>query len=792
MLNYASHSVTTQESILLSALLLSAFYLLMEKNNKYTRPFHTFTLNPLSMKNTCFAPYRTLPYTILVILLFTLLITGCAKKESPILPALIPDSVLTFIWIPDNSATKERLSTTSYHSLYTHPDSIRLFQLAHEQLQKALQPTFTKYPATKELHTLLTETIPALYNADNGERFLAVTAIQPATQDGIHLIGGFRPKANDTPALKEIFARLQEYYQKHIAPLPILQKTDNHLTHGVATHDGTPYQWTEIKIDTFSLRICLAKHKNWYLYSISEAPLKQLIDALNGKNIPTASIASHPIIKQKLNTKPLPESIAYYDNSKIMPLFVDYCLNLLPTSPSSIEENKEAFQSFLTKSLKEQKHYAQFMATDITTSRIENKLIHDHNITTTAHNQNATEIYRQLTAYPLKLDTLTLTHPDTLIYAAFTADFVFLYNFIKQIYSIDPTLADAFEQIDQLPQKINLDLEKNILAPLGPECALTLDWPESSIYPHLSFWIQTKDPTAFKPTADLLINALREFSTGMYANKKETQHKDHTLIAYEIPMIIGYTPTLVLGPKGIGIFPHPESAHRFLDGSAKENETLSASATFNAQVLVPLQSLKKVNTAAYAHTARITQRAYTALAPSIMMAGGALFPEKTKDFFRSHPLPKDIQFTEALGEWTMLYYADDKNEDTYHFTSQSPVGMPIIPLYAGLLCGIVIHASPYIEEPMLHFADYLHAILHASESPSQPLEQEQQAQETQKTEQAQEAQEIQEAQEAQEAQENNSQETEDTETNQEGSQESESPPPSEDDTEPSWQETTEV
>ncbi len=743
------------------------------------------------MKNTCFAPYRTLPYTILVILLFTLLITGCAKKESPILPALIPDSVLTFIWIPDNSATKERLSTTSYHSLYTHPDSIRLFQLAHEQLQKALQPTFTKYPATKELHTLLTETIPALYNADNGESFFAITAIQPATQDGIHIIGGIRPKANDTSALKEIFTRIQEYYQKHIASLPILQKTGNHLTHGTATHDGTPYQWIEIKIDTFSLRFCLATHKDWYLYSISEAPLKQFIDALNGKNIPTASIASHPIIKQKLNTKPLPECLAFYDNSKIIPLFVDYCLNLLPTFPSSIEENKEAFQFFLTKSLKEQKHYAQYTATSISDTRIENNQIRDHT-TSFGMSETVKQTYKQLTAPPLKLDTLALTHPTTLIYAAFTADFVSLYDFLKKLYSIDPILADAFNQIDRLPQKINLDLEKNILAPLGPECAFALDWPESSIYPHLSLWIQTKDPAAFKPTADLLLNALRESPTGMYANKKETQHQDHTLIAYEIPMIIGYTPTLVAGPKGVGIFPHPEAAHRFLDGSAKENETLRASATFNAQVLAPLQSLKKVNTAAYAHPARIAQRAYTALAPTIMMAGGALFPEKTKDFFRSHPLPKDIQFTEALGEWTMLYYADDKNEDTYHFTSQSPVGIPIIPLYAGLLCGIVIHASPYIEEPMLHFADYLHAILHGSESPSQPLEQEQQAQETQETQKTEQAQEAQEIQEAQEAQENNSQETEDTETNQEGSQDSESPSPSEDDTEPSWQEPTEV
>jgi hypothetical protein len=211
----------------------------------------------------------------------------------------------------------------------------------------------------------------------------------------------------------------------------------------------------------------------------------------------------------------------------------------------------------------------------------------------------------------------------------------------------------------------------------------------------------------------------------MYANKKETQHQDHTLITYEIPMFIGYTPTFVAGPKGIGIFPHPEAAHRFLDGTVKENDTLRASATFNAKVLTPLRSLKKANIAIYTHTARTAQRAFTALVPTIMMIGGSLFPEKTKDFFRNHPPPKDIRFTEALGEWTMLYYADDKNEDTYHLTSQSPVGTPIIPLKVGLLCGIAIHASPYIQEPILHLADYLHAILHDLPPPSLPIYQDQ-------------------------------------------------------------------
>jgi hypothetical protein len=717
--------------------------------------------------------HHILSTRILATLIFSLLISGCSRKESPPLPTLIPDSVLSFIWVPDNSATKERLSTTSYSALYTHPDSVRLFQLAHEQFQKALQPTFTKYPATKELHTLLTDAIPALYNADNGESFLAVTAIQPATQDGIHLIGGLRPKAKDILALQEIFTRFLEYYQKHIALLPILQKTGNHITQGTATHDGTSYQWIEIKIDTFSLRFCLATHKGWYLYSISEAPLKQFIDALNGKNIPTASIASHPIIKQKLNTKPLPECLAYYNNSKIIPLFVDYCLNLLPI-PSKNLENEESFQSQLAKSLKEQKHYAQYTATSINDTRIENNQIRDHT-TSFGMSEAVKQAYKQFTASPLKLDTLTLTQPTTLVYAAFSADFVSLYDFLKKLYSIDPTLADAFDQIDRLPQKVNLDLEKNILAPLGPECAFALDWPESSIYPHLSLWIQTKDPEAFKPTADLLLNALRESPTGMYANKKETQHQNHTLIAYEIPMFIGYTPTLVAGPKGIGIFPHPEAAHRFLDGSAKENETLRASATFNAHVLAPLQSLKKVNTAACAHTARIAQRAYTALAPTIMMAGGTLFPEKTKDFFRSHPLPKDIQFTEALGEWTMLYYADDKNEDTYHFTSQSPVGMPIIPLYAGLLCGIVIHASPYIQDPILDFADHMYAILHGLQPPSQPINQEQE-----------------EKSEKQEEQENETETTEDSETSQENNDGESASPPLENDTQNQPQHPTEA
>lgn len=679
-------------------------------------PIHPFHLNSLTMKLSRFALIR---FASACSLLIVIILAGCAKKEKPTIPELIPDSVLGFIWIPDESATRERLATTPYHTLIIHPDSLRLFNLAHERLQKALQPTFEKYPATKELHALLIEALPALYRANNGESFQALTAIQPATQDGIQLIGGLRPKGNGIQALQETFAKFKAYYEKHIATLPFLQENNNAITQGTSSHEGTAYQWLEIKIDAFSIRLCMAQYKDWYLYSISEAPLKAFIDALNGNPLTSPAIASHAALKEKLTQKPLPESIAYVDNSRLITTMVDYIINLLPAAN---ESDAESFIASIKKALNDQKHYAQYNTTDLSITRIENNLIHDH-FTSIAADEEAGKMRQAIMAHPLKLETLPLTQPDSLIYGACTADIVALYDLFKKLYSTDPNLSDAMNQLEQLPETVNLNLRKNILAPLGPEIGLALDWSESSIYPHLSIWIQIHDYEAFKPTAEAILTALREASTGMYAEKKETQHKDHTLITYNIPMVIGYTPTLVIGPKGIGLFPRLEAGQQFLDGSKKENETLSASPLFTTRIIDSVQSFK-TNTIGYAHVSRLAQRAYSALAPWIMMAGGVIFPEEIKSFFRANPLPKDIRFTESLGEWTFLYYPDDKQENTYHFSSQSPVGIPIIPLYASFLCGVVIYASPYLEEPILHFADSLHAVLQNQIPPTQPMKQE--------------------------------------------------------------------
>ncbi|MCS7063617.1 MAG: hypothetical protein NZM04_06190 [Methylacidiphilales bacterium] len=638
-------------------------------------------------------------------------IVGCAKKEASVaVPQLLPEYTLFFDWVPNQEQTWNRFKGSAAYKFYGHPDTVRVVTLAEEQLVAALKPTFEKYPAVQELYQLLKQTVFELYEADRGESFFALIRVLPATKDSIHLVGGIRPRPEDLPKLRRIVAAFEEYYKKHIVALPLVKKLEDFFEVSKDSHKGTMYRRVRLAIGEHEHSFCFAEAKGWYLYSVSESALKQFLDALAQANLrPKPSLADREEFRQYVNSASMPDRITFGNGEKGIIQLANFFENLWPKAVQGEPETEsdEMREAFL-RSIQSQKNIAGYSGTGVALTRIKEggieDLTYNHFLSDTAWKAN-----RVLIPSRISLETLNMTRSDTLIYGAITLDVAEYFKMLKKFYEHDPVVKDGIEQLEtKVTQDVNLDLYENILEPLGPEMAFALDWPDSSLYPLPSLWIQIKDSAAFQPAAEQLLKFLRETPTGMYAEKKETQHAEHTLLTYRIPMMVGLAPTLVIGPKGMGFFPDDTAARRYLGGGVPEIETLQSAPQFEAFIRDVFQKSDYPAGLFFVDTARLAQRTYSALAPMVMMAGGSLFSEKTKEFFRKNPLPREISFAETLGQWTVLKEVDEGRR-AISAKSQSPVGMAFVPLIYGLGAGLVIYAVPYLDETFLSLADNFHA-----------------------------------------------------------------------------------
>jgi hypothetical protein len=399
-----------------------------------------------------------------------LLLCGVAfylyKRPQPAPKAvdLLPDSTLLYVSVPDFARSRQDFEQSQLYALWQEPE----VQAFLEKPRATLREAGGTGKSDSVLDAFFQDRISGLLQ---GEVFFGVTSLKLTSfQSGI--VAGVDVKQKKLEA--QAFLKLLEH--------DLAQRFPN----STATEKrflGTDYVVWEL---TGKYQICHAFLNSLLVFTADENLMRDMVTRF-ARQAPSdakplaANVSFQNTLKQM---PPGHELVAYLNVGQLVSLFGP----LLALSPQT--------GGFLQKITS-----IDSSATSVT---FVDGLVEDCSLVQYTGTNHVAEP-------PVARHTLTLTSPDTSVYAVFGADLAAAYRQTMDALAMsgNTTLTTAATDFDRATRHRGLRFAEDVLANLGPELAIVVTWRESASRPDVAFVAEVQNADALRPKLDVAMDAFK-------------------------------------------------------------------------------------------------------------------------------------------------------------------------------------------------------------------------------------------------------------------------------------------
>jgi hypothetical protein len=555
---------------------------------------------------------------------------------------LVPADTVIFATIPNAAKITTDYQTSQLKTLLESPNA------------QPLLDSLRNLVGSKNLDLLQTF-LPNL----SGQSFFAVTHFDPDHPAQVGLIGALKPK----PGLENFdgfIAKLKATYPQILAQ----------GTTGAGQIEGLDYQW--IQGPTASDKICVARYRGWIVTAWGEAALQDWWERLQKKST-TPSLTENPAYRMSLlRVGQDAEGVLYLDYHALVAMMQK---RIAATNPAGANYLATKWRDI----------GAIAIGTDF-----EHGEIADHFSMLIPH---ATQIDLGASAQPCPFDTLKFTGPDTRFYWGYSLNFEQAWKNLQEQAIPSPATGAWVASLQNWAQSHNLDLERNIIGPLGSEVSIQSEWSSDNTYPEAGFFVKLDKPDDFKPTEAAIIDTVRQmYASSAVINEIESggQHFATLKFIQSLPI----SPTITEDGPYFGLFLTENQAVRAFQRDASVG--LLNNADFKSQIGDKWNGASQL---IFLDSPRLFDRAYQTALPYVSLA--AMFNRTLGSLLSGRTLPPDLQWLAPIGTWSFVVSSDDDGIKGY---SISGVGNQGIFLTAGMGGGLAawqILGHPFVAPPAL-------------------------------------------------------------------------------------------
>jgi hypothetical protein len=267
-----------------------------------------------------------------------------------------------------------------------------------------------------------------------------------------------------------------------------------------------------------------------------------------------------------------------------------------------------------------------------------------------------------LTSTPCPFETLKFTGPDTRLYWGGSFDWSQVWKNL-QAQSPSTPLGEMAANLQGWAQAHNLDVQRNIIDPLGGEISIQSEWSDDSSYPDLGLFVKLDHPDDFKPVTAALVDWARQgYENRAVVNELNSGGQNFATLKFLQPLPI--SPTITEDGPYFGVFLTETHAVRSFqrDGSIG----LLKDAGF-IQKIGDRQA--KASQIAYLDSPRLLDRVYRTALPYLSLA--AMMNPRIGAMIQGQNLPPDLQWLAPMGTWIGVVTCDDDGLSVY---SSSGIG----------------------------------------------------------------------------------------------------------------------
>jgi hypothetical protein len=479
---------------------------------------------------------------IILTVIIALLVAGVAlyllrrPKPAPKAADLLPESTLLYVGLPDFPKSRLDFEHSQLYALWQEPE----VQAFLEKPLAAVRGTAAAGKSDSVLEQFFQDRVLGLLQ---GEVFLGVTSLKPtALQAG--LVWGADVKQKKLEA--EAFLKLLEHdLAQHF---PDSTATDKRYL-------GTDYVIWQLNSH---YQICHTFLNSLLVFTADENLLRDLITRFAKQTRPDVKpLAANASFQKSLQQMPTGyEVMAYLNVSQLLGLFGPL-LAVAPQGGGLLQRIASVDAS----------------ATSMT---FVDGLVEDFSLVQYTGTNHVAEP-------SVERRTLSLTSPETSVYAVHGADLAALYRQTMDALALsgNATLTSMAVEFDRGLRQRGLQFADDVLAKVGPELALMGDWREGTSAPEVALVAEVKDADALRPKLDIAMDALKDAAPIASAREPwQTQsHLGTTL--HTLPIGAGVVaPSYVVTDKFMILSLSADYARTLVAQSKGSGPTLAGNSTF--------------------------------------------------------------------------------------------------------------------------------------------------------------------------------------------------------------------
>jgi len=570
---------------------------------------------------------------IVSVLLVLLLLGGAAwyfliftKSQGPKTAAeMVPADTPVFLWLPHAAQSVEKFKGTPAYSMWMQPG-------VQDTLKKADSTDSSKTEEVKKALAL----VEPLWDCVKGEAFLALAEVSVDPEVNVEAVGGFQIGPDP--------AAFTAWTDKFKAAYPEVAFSPKNFP-------AQDYFAAEKTLDGKKITLCVAQWKDWVLVGAGEKSFQELLNRVHGgKPDPALCLAGQPTFVTQLGQQPQGfDTLAYFNPAPLLASF------------RTVMEKRAPGQGDVLK-------VYDGLGGTMATSTIEGPNFRDLIL---LDYPKAKRPDLGTSATPLKGSTTRFTNSQTLAYSARNADLVVTLAQLRAGGAEEKKKIDeGIATINQALSGIQLDLEKDIIPKIGPECAFILDWGAGKAYPDMTLAMEHKDQAMMHKLMDFLVLLATSMGQGKVPIQPGKIGDDPTYVL-AIPMS-PVTPAIWVG-KDMFVF---TSNGAGLEALVKQSGP-GLTGTEPYKKLLSQTTVKSPIALAYLDAEQLMTYSHGALSGLLPMVGAmAGDPNLGKS------MPPVDQFKPYLGRWLVVSEVDDSGMKTEGVFEK---GHPAVDIAAGFL-----------------------------------------------------------------------------------------------------------
>ena len=497
---------------------------------------------------------------------------------------------------------------------------------------------------------LLQEFAPNL----SGQSFIAVTHFDATHPAQVGLIAAFKAKAG-MGNFDKFVTDLRTAYPRFFAQ----------GTTGKSQVGGLDYEW--IQGPGASDKICVARTRGWIVTTWGEAPLLDWWLRLQKKGSGPSLAQNRDYVKSQERVGTGAEARIFFNSQALMGPIVQKLAGGQPARSDYFAKRLEA------------------AGTVSLGSSFEHGEITDRFSMMNAGDKRPETGW---SATPCDFDTLKFTSPDTRFYYASSVDFPTLWaNWQEQaaLSAAAPAPMSWVENVKNWAQSHHLDLQRNVIGPLGHEISLQAEWSADNSYPDVGAMVKVDRPDDFKPTIAALLDTLRQrFALSAVVNEINSNGQNFATLKFVRNLPV--SPTMTEDGPYFGIFLTENHAVRALKRDLSVG--LANNPNFQRQIG---DRRKGASAIVFFDSPQLLDRAYQTALPYVPLA--AMVNPAVARVLQGGNLPANLSWLAPMGTWAYILTPDAGG---FKASSSSGIGNQ------GIFLGGALGAGAVFLSPFFH------------------------------------------------------------------------------------------